>query len=68
MLFVLIQGGVWSWGNNKHGKLGRGAIESFSSSSVPDLVDSLQRHSFKRVRCGLDFSVAVAEDGRVWSW
>ena len=60
---ICFLGRIWSWGDGKWGKLGRGTEES---SDVPELIDCFG--SVIRASCGFDFSVCLTEDGKVWTW
>lgn len=65
------RGRVWTLGgSNKHGQLGRAAVEG--SPSVPQLVSSLEGRRVVDVACGWSHSLALVEDGQgrreVWGW
>lgn len=57
-------GRVWAWGLNREGQLGNGTQQSESDTPVlvPGLVDIVS------IAAGYNFSVALARDGRVWTW
>ena len=56
-------GKLWSWGCGKFGKLGKLTEED---CLVPEVIDPVK--CVKHVCCGLDFSVCLTEDGKVWTW
>lgn len=57
-------GSVWSWGNNLYGQLGNGSTDA---SSIPVQIsgDTL---SFTAIAVGGSHTVALADDGSVWTW
>lgn len=64
-LVLRSDGTVWSWGKNTNGQLGRPTgADTFSSvaSRVPELP------KVRAVAAGYDHSLALGEDGTVWSW
>ena len=54
-----------SWGNNSMGQLGIGTTESSMQPVMIDIPSSLH---VEKVAAGKDFSVAVMEDGSLFSW
>ncbi|KAF5273445.1 hypothetical protein FQA39_LY07462 [Lamprigera yunnana] len=64
-LCITDEGCVYSWGDGDYGKLGRGGSDG---SSVPLLIDKFQGIDVAEVYCGAQFSIALAKDGRVFSW
>lgn len=64
-LCITSQGKVYSWGDGDYGKLGRGGSDG---SKIPRLVEKLQNVEVKEVYCGGQFSIALAHDGRLFSW
>lgn len=56
---------VWSWGDGDFGKLGRGGSDG---SALPHNVDTLNGQCITQVECGAQFSLALAKNGRVWTW
>ncbi|MBD2844978.1 Ig-like domain-containing protein [Paenibacillus sp. IB182496] len=65
---VKTDGSVWSWGSNQYGQLGDGtltgqwtAVETFANSTTTF-------SQVQTVSAGYDFTVALKEDGSVWSW
>lgn len=57
-------GTVWSWGKNTSGELGNGTN---IDTNVPRQVNSLTG-SFTAVAAGVGHSLALRNDGTVWSW
>ncbi|KAK9747383.1 Regulator of chromosome condensation (RCC1) repeat [Popillia japonica] len=62
---ITSQGKVYSWGDGDYGKLGRGGSDG---SKIPRLVEKLQNVEIAEVYCGGQFSIALAKDGRLFSW
>ncbi|GAA1548539.1 hypothetical protein GCM10009730_67080 [Streptomyces albidochromogenes] len=58
------KGRVWSWGENGDGQLGNN--RSGDDSTVPVRVPNISQA--RQVAAGCDFSLALMEDGTVWSW
>lgn len=58
------QGSVWAWGSNGNGQLGNIKVEGISRTPVP--VADLS--GVAMVSAGSYHSLAVREDGTVWSW
>lgn len=60
-------GSVYAWGDNSFGQLGTG---STTGSTVPVRVDVPLPDGVRvtDVEAGLDFSMALASDGTVWTW
>ncbi|BAI60559.1 conserved hypothetical protein [Methanocella paludicola SANAE] len=75
-LAVMVDGNVWSWGYNYNGQLGMGGTSlndlgrlSFgpeADSFNPDIVRGLS--GVKSVAVGASHSVALADNGTVWTW
>uniref|UniRef100_K3WLR5 RCC1-like domain-containing protein n=1 Tax=Globisporangium ultimum (strain ATCC 200006 / CBS 805.95 / DAOM BR144) TaxID=431595 RepID=K3WLR5_GLOUD len=59
------QGYVMTWGEGKDGRLGHGKA---CSIRAPHVVKSLFHKRILHIACGARHSVAVAEDGDVFSW
>jgi RHS repeat-associated protein len=57
-------GSVWSWGYNSQGQLGNA---SKTNSSVPIEITALN-HDVKLVAAGESHSIAIKNNGTVWSW
>ncbi|GFS09040.1 HECT and RLD domain-containing E3 ubiquitin protein ligase family member 1 [Elysia marginata] len=56
---------VWAFGDGDYGKLGLG---NSSPKSVPTRVELLKDYVIKKVACGTQFSVALTQDGSVYTW
>ena len=64
--FVSTHGGhVYAMGSNQDGKLGV-ADKTIQNSNVPCLVDGLE--NIVKVSCGLGHSLALNEEGTVFTW
>ncbi|MER7988270.1 sialidase [Streptomyces noursei] len=61
---AMSKGRVWAWGDNGDGQLGNN--RAGDDSTVPVRVPSIS--SARQVAAGCDFSLALLEDGTVWSW
>eukprot|EP00164_Ancoracysta_twista_P021993 GFYU01040257.1.p1 GENE.GFYU01040257.1~~GFYU01040257.1.p1 ORF type:complete len:221 (-),score=24.16 GFYU01040257.1:728-1321(-) len=62
---VVLEGGAaYSWGANSKGQLG---INSNSDRLAPQAVEALNGIAIAKVACGVDFTVFVAQDGRLFS-
>ncbi|MFF2807951.1 RCC1 domain-containing protein [Streptomyces sp. NPDC058000] len=61
---AISKGRVWAWGDNGVGQLGNN--RSGDDSTVPVRVPSISMA--RQVAAGCDFSLALMEDGTVWSW
>jgi alpha-tubulin suppressor-like RCC1 family protein len=64
-LAVLSDGTVWAWGDNSAGELGQPS-GSLASSLPPIAVAGAPKSI--AVAAGLNYSLALAADGTVWSW
>jgi alpha-tubulin suppressor-like RCC1 family protein len=60
-----LDGSVWSWGDNEYGQLGIGNSDVINSS-IPKLIEGI--HGIVAVAAGNKHSLALADDGTVWSW
>ena len=58
-------GGVYTWGEGRFGRLGHGAA---SSEFLPRLVGALSGVRVMRVACGGACTAAVDEAGSLWTW
>jgi alpha-tubulin suppressor-like RCC1 family protein len=62
---LLSNGAVWTWGENARGQLGRGTC--CANQSAPGKVTALSG-TFIAVGAGDQHSIAVRNDGTVWTW
>ena len=58
-------GSVYSWGDGDYGKLGRGGNEG---SKTPKKIDALQDKGVVKLLCGSQFSMALTNQGHVYTW
>ncbi|KAJ1474102.1 regulator of chromosome condensation 1/beta-lactamase-inhibitor protein II [Baffinella frigidus] len=63
-------GGVWAWGDNRHGQLGIGEAETGRSlcTANPRSIEGLRTDPASRVACGDYHSLAVTSSGSVFTW
>jgi alpha-tubulin suppressor-like RCC1 family protein len=62
-------GMVWTWGDNQYGELGGGnSIPLDSSAPVQVLTSTGTLTGVVSIAAGPGFSIAVKNDGTVWSW
>ncbi|WP_326770766.1 sialidase (plasmid) [Streptomyces sp. NBC_01591] len=57
-------GQVYSWGDNAYGQLGNN--RTGDSRTVPDRVQGMPK--VKQIAAGVDFSLALLENGKVYAW
>ncbi len=60
-----MDGRIYTWGRNKNGQLGH---NDYASVACPKLVKSLNSHSISQVACGWQHTLALSEEGLVFSW
>uniref|UniRef100_A0A7M4FZI6 HECT and RLD domain containing E3 ubiquitin protein ligase family member 6 n=1 Tax=Crocodylus porosus TaxID=8502 RepID=A0A7M4FZI6_CROPO len=65
-LVVSNEGKVFSWGAGSEGQLGTGEFKE--QSFIPKKIDVLLNHRVLQVTCGHYHSLALTQDGRVFSW
>eukprot|EP01133_Synstelium_polycarpum_P017495 gene17495-20873_t len=58
-------GCVYAWGNNAGGRLGNG---SFEVVSIPTILPYFESEKVIAIACGSDHSMALCDNGRVYSW
>jgi alpha-tubulin suppressor-like RCC1 family protein len=58
-------GNVWSWGRNSHGQLGDGTTDD---RHTPVQVKGLDGIIIKAIETFHEHTVALAQDGTVWTW
>jgi len=54
---------IWAWGSNKYGQLGDGGMQDRLKP-----VQVLEIHGVKMIAAGNDHTIAVKDDGSVWTW
>ena len=59
-------GGLWSWGANLNGILGRNHHSLVDGS--PQFIDSLQNYEIKQVACGSVHVCCLSSGGEVFTW
>lgn len=64
VLALTEDGKVWSWGSNWDGQIGIGTNDQ--SIPTPFLLEDLPK--IKMISAGGYFSIAIAENGEIWSW
>ena len=57
-------GSLWTWGANEVGQLGIGSTSTISQTSVPQQIGL----GYVAVAAGLNFCMALKDDGTLWSW
>ncbi|XP_018092436.1 probable E3 ubiquitin-protein ligase HERC6 isoform X2 [Xenopus laevis] len=60
------EGNIYSWGDGSEGQLGTGKFSS--KNFTPKRITGLLNRKIIQISCGNFHSVALAEDGRVFSW
>lgn len=59
------EGNIWSWGRNVSGELGDGTT---TDSYVPKKIQIEGNVKFKEIKKGTWYSMAIDEEGNIWSW
>ena len=69
-LALSIYGDIYSWGWNEHGQLGHSASpQAPSTVPLPTLIENSDNCvNFTAISCGARHSVAVTEDGQLYTW
>lgn len=62
-LSYAVPGGMWMWGENTYGQLGRGNITNTSS---PVQVGALMK--WVKISIGAQHTAAIKSDGTLWTW
>lgn len=62
---VTDDGCVYTFGGGEHGQLGHG---DKINKLKPTLVQALETSRITQITCGWSHSVALSEDGKVWTW
>uniref|UniRef100_A0A8C5MMK1 HECT domain-containing protein n=1 Tax=Leptobrachium leishanense TaxID=445787 RepID=A0A8C5MMK1_9ANUR len=63
---VCNQGNVFTWGEGTEGELGTGQLNQ--TNSIPRRISGLSNSKIIQVSCGHFHSIALSDDGRVFSW
>jgi alpha-tubulin suppressor-like RCC1 family protein len=63
-LAVKTNGTLWSWGNGQFGQLGNGVF----NSATPNVTQVGTATDWLRVSAGNRFSLAIKNNGTLWSW
>ncbi|MDR1565001.1 MAG: S8 family serine peptidase [Oscillospiraceae bacterium] len=61
-------GTVWAWGDNTLGQLGTGVRQRPSEAPTTNPVQIPTLSNVKAISAGMNFSVALKNDGTVWAW
>ncbi len=64
-LCATASGLVFSWGDGDYGKLGRGGNEG---CKIPKKVEALTGKGVIKLMCGSQFSMALTNQGHVYTW
>lgn len=64
-LCATLSGHVYSWGDGDYGKLGR---DENGGCKIPKKIDSLYGKGVVKLMCGSQFSVALTNNGHVYTW
>ncbi|MDI1447998.1 PLAT/LH2 domain-containing protein [Polyangium sp. 6x1] len=67
-LALLENGEIWAWGYDGNGQLGNAATTSTTSKPVPVKISDFGGVKAKAISAGWRHSLALLEDGTVWSW
>ena len=59
-------GKVFAWGNNRQGDLGHG--DRKKNSNIPTKVESLDGLFIVKIACGEYHTVAITDDGDIYTW
>mmetsp|Transcript_51023 Transcript_51023/g.84714 ORF Transcript_51023/g.84714 Transcript_51023/m.84714 type:complete len:612 (+) Transcript_51023:14-1849(+) len=66
VLVLDASGKVYSWGFGRYGCCGHG--EDTNHRFTPELIKALERYFIVDVSCGSTHSIAVSDQGDLWSW
>ena len=61
------EGRVWTWGDNIYGQLGR-VPDDANPANKPGIISVPTGVSFIAISAGYEFSVALDQDGNIWTW
>ncbi|MCL2381419.1 MAG: hypothetical protein FWC64_07470 [Treponema sp.] len=62
---IRVDGSLWVWGRNEWGQLGTG---NAGSSRTPVRIAHPGGHSWESVNAGDRFTIAIDDQGKLWSW
>jgi alpha-tubulin suppressor-like RCC1 family protein len=65
-LVLASTGDIYGWGFNDYGQTGNGSVGK--CQSIPFKINYNLPEKFKAISCGSQHSMALTEDGRVFSW
>lgn len=68
VLIVRDNGSLWTAGGNAFGQLGSGTLESQRQLQQPAFRSRGTGHTWRKVSAGADYSLAIREDGTLWSF
>ena len=61
------EGRVWTWGSDFYGQLGR-VPDGANPANKPGIIRTPTGVSFIAISAGSEFSVALDQDGNIWTW
>jgi len=61
------EGFIWAWGNNHGGQYGNGSTDDVQTPVRIEVLEHGQPVTFRQVAPGLDHSLALDQDGQVWT-
>lgn len=67
-LAVTAEGELWAWGRNDEGQLGRGLLAPRQSWNEPKRVEGLGNVKVRAAFASGVISLAVGDDGSMWTW
>ena len=67
-LVLTLNGEVYAWGGNYLGQIGNGLQDLNGRALKPFKVDAFHGEKIKSISCGSSHSMALTENGRVFSW
>ncbi|MCL2745901.1 MAG: hypothetical protein FWE48_02240 [Coriobacteriia bacterium] len=64
VMAIRTDGGLWGWGYNNHGQLGRGG----AFTTFEDTPQRVGTQAWLAVECGANHTLAIRSDGTLWVW
>ncbi|XP_069977308.1 uncharacterized protein ca isoform X2 [Penaeus vannamei] len=64
-MLAITDNGVYGWGNSRYGQVGTGSTGRYPR---PTLLTSLEGKGIVNIACGQFHSMAVSEDGKLYTW